>query len=793
MLRLLSLSLLGIFTCQLFAADAAREGSSTEASAANYINHYAAVVDFECGNTLVLESVADFQAGDSILIIQMVGAVTDLATEGLDADGTVIEIRGSGLYEYNYIISIDPEARSVVLGRIRRTGYNLNGKVQVVSVPYLGDLVPVGALTCPPWNEASGTGGVLAFSGGRLTLAGSINASGKGFPGGGVNEFSEDDHCGGSDFLYFPESNNRESEKGRGISTIPFAFRRGRGAVANCGGGGDPHNCGGGGGANWGRGGNGGRRISGQACTNAIGGHALNALSWLGQRLFMGGGGGGTHSNNNEGKPGGPGGGIIFIKAISLDPGGQAVRCIKANGVSVQGNAHNQDGGGGGGAGGTILLQLSNQTQTLFVQAKGAKGVEVEQNHGAGGGGGGGVILTNRPFPGVSINNTSGGAAGDNNSSTDGGQRPGERGILDENFILPTRANFIPLALLDYTVIAGCDSSSTVRFEAFGTDLSVSLGGIPLTLIEAQAFANVRSGIHALVVTNGCDTITEPVTVINYPMLQSRTVLLEPFICERPGTWEVQAVGGKAPFTFSLNGGAPVSNGYFAGLTEGIYTVSITDDLGCEEFDTEMVEDSSYVIEVLFPEFIIESRSSTFPLPDSVYTPYPPLAYRWSSPERFMFPDAADPGIHPAEFNYDITLAVVDAVGCTGENSLTVLLEDPPFYFPTGIRLGIEGPDGAFGMFVNPNLEGEILGAQVMDRWGGRVWQIGENVGRFSNRDTSRLNGLDAVLPVTEATRLWDGTVQGKPAPTGVYVFTVLVRLEGSKLFNLKGSFTLLR
>lgn len=793
MLRSLFFCFLCFYADQLSGADKPSARCIPETNNNDCINHYAAVIRFECGNTLVLESVEGFGIGDSILIIQMIGAVTDLETEGVEGDGSITNLRGAGMYEYNYIIDIDIVEQSIVLGRILRTGYNLNGKVQVVSVPYLGDLIPVGPLTCPPWDEANGTGGVLAFSGGRLTLAGSIDASGKGFTGGGVNELSQDDHCGGSDFLYFPESNERESEKGRGISTIPFAFRRGRGAVANCGGGGDPHNCGGGGGANWGKGGNGGRRISGQACTNAIGGHALNALSWLGQRLFMGGGGGGTHSNNNEGEPGGPGGGIIFIKAISLSSGGQAVRRIKANGVSVQGNAHNQDGGGGGGAGGTILLQLSNQTQPLFVQAKGAKGVEVEQNHGAGGGGGGGVILTNSPFPGVSINNTSGGAAGDNNSSTDGGQRPGERGMLEENFTLPIRAKFIPLALLDYTVITECDSSSTVQFEAIGTNLSVSLGNEPLTLIEQQAFTNIRSGSHDLIVTNGCDTITEAITVTNYPVLQPRTVLLEPFICERPGAWEVEAVGGKAPFTFSLDGGEPVANGYFEGLTEGIHTVTITDDLGCIKSTPEFVDDSSYVIDVQFPDFIIEQRATTFELPDSIYTPYPTLQYHWSPTERFMFPNEAEPHILPAVHNYDIYLAVVDAVGCTGENGLTILLEDPGFYLPTGVRPGVNGPDGAFGLFVHPDLEGGVLGAQITDRWGGTVWQIGENIGRFKYRNNSTEDFPEAVIPVTEATRLWDGTIRGQLAPTGVYAYTILVKLRDGKFFILNGLFSLLR
>lgn len=51
------------------------------------------------------------------------------------------------------------------------------------------------------------------------------------------------------------------------------------------------------------------------------------------------------------------------------------------------------------------------------------------------------------------------------------------------------------------------------------------------------------------------------------------------------GTISSNSVGGTAPFTFAWSGGLPNDSNQ-TGLSAGIYTVTVTDDQGCEGFDT---------------------------------------------------------------------------------------------------------------------------------------------------------------------------------------------------------------
>ena len=48
------------------------------------------------------------------------------------------------------------------------------------------------------------------------------------------------------------------------------------------------------------------------------------------------------------------------------------------------------------------------------------------------------------------------------------------------------------------------------------------------------------------------------------------------------GSFQVQAQGGVAPYTYSLNGAAPVSSGQFNNMAAGTYDVTVIDDWGCE-------------------------------------------------------------------------------------------------------------------------------------------------------------------------------------------------------------------
>ena len=111
----------------------------------------------------------------------------------------------------------------------------------MIRVPEYNKAIVRDELTCPPWNGT--TGGILAFSANCLRLEGHINVAGKGFRGGEhrINPCNDQVHS-----PVYATADPCFSAKGEGVAGYGIDGNiYGRGAVANGGGGGNPHNGGG--------------------------------------------------------------------------------------------------------------------------------------------------------------------------------------------------------------------------------------------------------------------------------------------------------------------------------------------------------------------------------------------------------------------------------------------------------------------------------------------------------------------------------------------------------------------
>lgn len=397
------------------------------------INTYTPVLtQGPCANVITVGNPAGFAVGDTVLIIQMQGAIIDQTNSS--AYGTINNYNGAGLFEKAQIQSIAGNTIYFVHDLIN--AYNFGGKVQMVSVPVYQNANVTGSLTGLPWDGNIG-GVVILDVRGTLNIIGTeINMSLKGFRGGVQNEtcpngcnFAQNN----TDYFY-ANPNYRSSFKGEGIAAIATGFERGRGAQANGGGGGNDHNAGGGGGSNLTSGGIGSRNNEpgGFNCKGfnpGEPGRVLNASG--GTRLFMGGGGGSGHGNNSTAPScnggggstsGTNGGGIIIVMATTLNATLDAFRTSSTFAGMSAG-----DGAGGGGAGGTVLLDVGTITGSPFtIHATGGNGGPTScfaQNrcYGPGGGGSGGVVMfTGASLPGSISTNLVGGTPGIITSSSNG-------------------------------------------------------------------------------------------------------------------------------------------------------------------------------------------------------------------------------------------------------------------------------------------------------------------------------------------------------------------------------------
>jgi hypothetical protein len=364
-----------------------------------------------------LNTVAGLAPQDKVLLIQMKGATINTANGSTPGYGDTTSLNNAGNYEIHTVCAIRNDSAFFVNDVLNN--YTIADKVQLVKFGTYVNANVNGVLTANTWNNATGTGGVIAiFVEQDLTLNNIITADSRGFAGGaGVLSGSTCLNTHNQNFYnanaVSPATQNG-AFKGEGIVDRPAAESGGKAAPANGGGGGNDHNNSGGGGSNLVRGGVGGGNSGNSSCKTAYiseGGKALS--SWGGKKIFLGGGGGAGHKNNVTSlSQGGAGGGLIFIHAANVIGNGFLITTSGGAGGDSQ-----SDGAGGGGGGGTVIMDVPNYTGSLTILAEGGAGGISDDGlnnklcFGGGGGGSGGVIYFSGATPPVSIS-ANGGALG---------------------------------------------------------------------------------------------------------------------------------------------------------------------------------------------------------------------------------------------------------------------------------------------------------------------------------------------------------------------------------------------
>ncbi|MEO6729922.1 MAG: hypothetical protein ABIN01_01810, partial [Ferruginibacter sp.] len=145
------------------------------------INTYTPILGFnQCLNKITVENASTFNVGDTVLMMQMKGAVVD--SSNTNSFGTVTDYKNAGNYEFNYVKN--KVGNIIELKNILTRQYDIaNGKVQLIRVPYYDNINITSTLTCMPWD--GNKGGVLVLNvRNAIDLNADIDVSGKGFKGG---------------------------------------------------------------------------------------------------------------------------------------------------------------------------------------------------------------------------------------------------------------------------------------------------------------------------------------------------------------------------------------------------------------------------------------------------------------------------------------------------------------------------------------------------------------------------------------------------------------------------------
>lgn len=266
----------------------------------------------------------------------------------------------------------------------------------------------------------------------------------------------------------------------------------------------------------------------------------------------------------------------------------------------------------------------------------------------------------------------------------------------------------------------------------------------------------VQAGIYTLTGTdaNGCsDTTTLTVTT---PPALSAAVVTTPGCRNNTGAFaEVTITNGQQPYTYNWSNGqvSAVANN----LTIGNYTLIVTDAKGCR--DTAAFEVKGPILfTATFPKdtTIVAGGTATLTVSSSSAG----ISVLWEGDGQRL--TGSQIKVSPTKTT---TYAVDASLGnCLLSDSVKVTVIFDFFEVPNAFTPDGDQVNDQFG----PVLSGyEQTGLQVWTRWGELIF----------NEPTAR----------------WDGTINGLPAPTDVYIYRVQVRKRDGKDDEKTGQVYLLR
>lgn len=142
------------------------------------VNNYTEALSYDiCSNVITVSNSIKFSMGDTVLLIQMQGALID--TSNTSSFGTILDYRNAGNYEFNYI-SQKSGNQLTFKNKLTKTYDIPTGVVQLVRVPHYSDTLLGSGLTCAAWDGSKG--GVLAvIASGTLSSLGPMDVQGLGF------------------------------------------------------------------------------------------------------------------------------------------------------------------------------------------------------------------------------------------------------------------------------------------------------------------------------------------------------------------------------------------------------------------------------------------------------------------------------------------------------------------------------------------------------------------------------------------------------------------------------------
>ena len=238
----------------------------------------------------------------------------------------------------------------------------------------------------------------------------------------------------------------------------------------------------------------------------------------------------------------------------------------------------------------------------------------------------------------------------------------------------------------------------------------------------------------------------------------------------------LSASGGALPYQYSVDGQTyREGEAFWRTLTPGeYYLLRIRDARGCEIEQPEFFFPRAARVPIVLPSFIPQNvgESSQIELTYRV-PPSQVFSYSWSPANLFDCPTCPNPTI-TAPYTQDVNLVVRDIYGCTDSLTTYVAVDGRrPIYVPNVFTPDGDGTNDYVAVFGSTDLVRRIVSFQIFTRWGEQVYSDGD-------------------FPPNDASRGWDGSLGGRPALPGTYMWVAQIELYDGQIVRDGGTTILL-
>jgi gliding motility-associated-like protein len=221
------------------------------------------------------------------------------------------------------------------------------------------------------------------------------------------------------------------------------------------------------------------------------------------------------------------------------------------------------------------------------------------------------------------------------------------------------------------------------------------------------------------------------------------------------GSITITATGGRAPYTYLLNGISQTTN-IFTGLGAGSYSIEVKDANGCSVFQTTTISaPNGFDVDLTSSDLVI-GRGDVVTLTATNTSSLPIIAYDWSPLSIVTCTNSSCSIVSSSPIETTLyTVTAMNSDSCTSTDTITVIVrQDKAVFIPSAFTPNGDGK--------NDNFDFQILGAKnvavsIWDRWGENVYQNANQ-----QNDTKKRRAATAELVAREYTEVDGGSRRRK-------------------------------